>query len=399
MAQGFNLADTNVQALAKRKYGPIIENCYNGKVPHLGRVKKTYGNLGLQIERPAPFGMIGGASLGVKGPANRASVGTLTMTTKSAYVTVEIDRRTKYQFKDDGAWVDAQKEVMRKCSEKFNWLMQFQLTGNGDGALGTVQSVTDNGGGEYAVIITAATWIKACWELSEYVNFGNTTDQFEITTIVSSTRTITVSRVSGGTVPLAGDVVYINNGRGNAMYGLRQVLSATTGTLYGATVQERFQAYQLDAASAPISPDLLTQLIFYTTEQTGVSPDSIWMSTFNLVRLLSSVEDQKRYSLQPTSLEPRAKNLIGKISFSGIEFMGPAGAIPVMVDRFIPDTMVWAENTDQIEIAHSNQGWADDDGTTFLRNANDGYEAYIAGYADVMIVPTFQGYAHTLSTT
>lgn len=402
MSSNFNIADASVSNLAKHKYAQKSLNMYNGKIPTLGLIKKTYGNTGDRVERAVPVGFQGGASIGYLGTANAAPYEKAYFTTKSVYCVAEIDGRTIAQFKDEGSFVDGIQEVMKKTVEKFNWTMNFLVTGGSDGKLGIISTSTIVSGVTWDLVITDASWIKARWELKEFINIGDgNNDRFEITAVTRATKTIRVVRKTGGHVPVAAESVYLDGGYGASPEGLSGVLSATAGaTKYGITVQDRWQAYQKAAASATISPDLLNDLVLGIVDNVGFSPTHLLTSTLQIRKLMNSIEDQKRYDLSPTELEPRATELIGKVSFSGIQYMSPEGPIPIVVDRFLADDVVAAVNFDESEIAHSKQGWFDMEGFIFLRKAGaDAYECRYGGYLENYFPPTVNGLTSGLATT
>lgn len=399
MSTQFNITDSSVSNLAKRKYAQKSLNMYNGLIPALGLVKKTFDNVGERVERAVPTGYAGGASFGSLGTANRPVYEKAYFTTKSVYCVAEIDRRTIKQFTTEGAFVDGIQETMKKTVEKFNWLMDYTFTGPGTGALGTIDSLVDTNP-TFVLTITTASWVKARWEVREHVNIGTGTDRFEITAVNRTTRAITVVRRSGSYTPAAADVVYIDGGLGNTPQGLLGALSATTSTLYGITVADRWQSYQLAAGGAGISPDIMNQAALGVWDNVGISPTAILTSVVQMRKLLSSIEDQKQYNLEPTKLAPRAENLVGKVSFSAVQFMTVNGAVPIIVDRFVPDDTMMFVNFDECEIAHSDQGWFDDEGFIFLRAPNsDSYQARYGGYLEDYIPPTVCGIVTGLATS
>ena len=79
--------------------------------------------------------------------------------------------------------------------------------------------------------------------------------------------------------------------------------------------------------------------------------------------------------------------------------MSADGPIPVMQDRFMDAGELFFLNTKHISL-HNRPGgfeWFDDDGTVFLRESGDSYEARYGGYAELFINPHFQGRLHTLA--
>jgi hypothetical protein len=130
-----------------------------------------------------------------------------------------------------------------------------------------------------------------------------------------------------------------------------------------------------------------------------VAPTNLIVPTLQLRKLLAQTEDLKRYDMSRVELAPRAKNLVGHLSFSAIQFMTVSGAISVLASRMVHDSKVYGTNFDEGEIAHSDQGWFDDEGFIFLRKAGaDAYEARYGGYLEVYLPPTLNGRA-LFSTT
>lgn len=404
MASNFNITDASVQNLFKRQYSGKSLNTYNGKVPLLGLVKKSFDLVGLQREMEAPTGFQGGAGSGNPPSPNRGIYVKPIVSAKEVYCTTEIDRKTIALAKSEGAFVDAMQETVRKTVEKFNWNMSRQLLNTlVNGSLGTIDSVSVvTAGSVWDVVITAATFKLANWEIRDFVNCGTgNTGKFEITAVTSSTRTIRLSKIDGSDTPTAADVVYLQGSEGNDVQSVAGAIAATTGTLWSVTVGYRWQSYQQSAASAGISSALLNKLMLGVEEQCGVTPNLILTSYIQLRKLMDSMEDQKFYGITSTSLAPRADNLKGVVSFPAVQFMSTQGPVPIIVDRFCDSDKVYALNTDHVELLHAPKGgWFDDDGTVFMRkNQGKAYEATYGYYVDSYAPPAVAGYVHTLSTT
>jgi hypothetical protein len=107
------------------------------------------------------------------------------------------------------------------------------------------------------------------------------------------------------------------------------------------------------------------------------------------IKLLNLLEDHKRYNV------PSRK---GEFSFSGLSFMSADGELPVLTSRFIDSDKMYFLNDDHLEL-HLRPGgfeWFDEDGTVFLRESGDAYEARYGGYGQSFINPHFQGYLYGL---
>jgi hypothetical protein len=110
---------------------------------------------------------------------------------------------------------------------------------------------------------------------------------------------------------------------------------------------------------------------------------------------LNILEDQKQYLL-----DPRAQDLVGKISFRGLEFLSAAGPVGIYADRFVEDDRVYLLNDNYITIHHRPDfGFFDDDGTVLLRDASsDSYSFRFGGYLQTYVVPPFHGVVTGLAT-
>ncbi len=239
----------------------------------------------------------------------------------------------------------------------------------------------------------AYKFVEANFEEKDYVNINSLASVFEIVSLVPSTRTLTLSRISGSDdltgIGAGTHSIYMQNSKNNDPSGLRGVLSATTGSLYGIPVARRWQSFQKAAAGAGLTTDMMNECMLGVEKRCGKVPKMIVTSYTQLRKLLNLIEDQKQYVI-----DPRASELKGKISFRGIEFMSSMGAIPIFADRFAQDDEMLFLNDDYIETHHRpGFGWFDDDGTVFLRLATeDAYGARYGGYLENYIVPSFQGH-------
>lgn len=393
----FNLTDQS--ALFKTKFGKLSENAYNSANVMLGTIKKEYNFTGEDMKVAVPTFFAGGVGSGSLPTANPASASKATISAKKVYAVTEVDREAiKASASDEGAFVEALKWNVQKTVEAWNRNASRILFGNADGALGTISANATGTAAAPVIIITAATWVEGHWEENDYVNCGTDAAVFRVDTVAPSTRTISLTRVSGSldlTSSGSGLVVYMQNSKDNDPMGLKKVCDATSSTLYGVTVGRRWQATQIAAGGAGIGEDILNELIIKVQYRCGKAPKKIVTSYTQGRKILNFLEDHKVYQV-----DPRASELKGKISFSGIEYMSDAGPIGIFMDRMCPDDRVYAVNTDYITAHHRPDfGWFDDDGTVFLRQASsDAYGARYGGYYQNYIIPTFQGVVTGLAT-
>lgn len=393
---------TNNAALFKITYDKISANAYNSFNVLLGTVKKEYNFEGKRMDVAVPLSFAGGSGSGSTLPtANPASYEDAQISSKKVYQLIEVDREAlKAGDSDRGAFVRMTKEPVRKGVEKFNWNMSRILFNDGTGALG---SFSGNAGGSATVstcVITAATWKEFNFAIKDYVNVNSLSTVWEVTALAPSTRTVTLTRISGSddltAIGAGTHVIYLQNSKDNDPEGLKGVLDATSGSKYGINIGYGWQAYQKAAGGVGISPDLMNEGMLGVHRQCGQDPNLIITSYVQYRKLLNQLEDQKRYFM-----DSRYEVGKGKISFQGIEFMSMSGPVGVFVDKFCEDDRMYLLNKDFITLYHrpGTPSWADDDGTVFLRAATtDKYQARYAAYLQAYIPPTFHGVITGLAT-
>lgn len=391
---------STVSDLFKIKYGPLSMNAYNSANVLLGRVKKEYKFGGKRMDIAVPLSFSGGVGSGSLPTSNYASYSDAQLTRKKVYSTIQIDREAmKASMTSEAAFVELSKEAVKKGVESFNRNMSRILFGNSDGSLGQFSGNAAGTATSPILTITSASFKAANWEERDYVNVNSLSSVWEVVSVDESTRAITLSRISGSddltAIGAGTHTVYMQNSKNNDPSGLKGVLDATSGSLYGITVARRWQAYQKNAASAGISADILNEGMLEIERRCGQVPNLIITSFKQYRKILNFLEDQKRYTL-----DPRAENLKGKISFKGVEFMSSAGPVGIFPERFCEDDRVYLLNDNYITLHHAPEspGWADDDGTVLLRDASsDSYSARYASYVEAYIPPTFHGVISSLA--
>lgn len=390
---------TAQSALFKTKFGKLSENAYNSATPILGTMKKQYDFTGEDFKTAVPTFFAGGVGSGSLPTANPASAVKATLNAKRVYAVTEIEREAlKASAGDEGAFVEAMKWNVQKTVEAWNRNASRILFGDGTGALGTVSANATGTADAPVVIITAATWVEGHWEENDYVNFGTDAALFEVEAVNPATRAITLTRLSGTldlTATGSGMVAYMQNSKDNDPEGLKSICDATTGTKYGVTIARRFQATQIAAGGSGISTDIMNELVSKVMYKCGKAPKLLVVSYLQMRKIKNFLEDQKVYQI-----DPRASELKGKISWSGVEYLANGSKLAIIEDRMCPDDRMYALNTDFITAHHRpGFGWFDDDGTVFLRQqSSDAYGARYGGYYQNYIVPSFQGVVTGLST-
>jgi hypothetical protein len=399
---------TTASNLFKIKYGKLSENTYNSANVLLGRVKKDFNFTGKRMDIAVPVSFAGGVGSGLLPTPNYAAVEDAVITSKKMYSVIKIDRESiKAASQNEGAFVELTKYSVQKGVESymrnasralFNGAVTFSDASVGNGALGVTTAAAAGGtAAAPTVVISAASWKEANFEEKDYINVDSAANGYsisavwEITAVDPSTRTVSLSRISGSvdlTADAGAKTLIMQNSKASDPTGLKQVLDATSGSLYGITVGRRWQAgSQIAAGGAGLTTDLMNQAMLEIQRKSGKVPNLIMCSFTQYRKLLNVLEDQKQYIV-----EPRSPELVGKVSFRGVEFMSSAGPVGVFPERFIEDDRMYFLNDNFIQIHHRPDfGWFDDDGSVFLRTSEDSYEARYGGYLETYIVPPFHG--------
>lgn len=406
----FNLVDqTN---LFKINYYKKSENLYNSANVLNGRMRKRYDFTGRQRFVSNPFSFSGGVGSGRLPQANAGQYEGSIIESKKVYARAEIDRESiKASANNAGAFVQATKETVKKTVESHMRNDSRILFGTGDGLLGrgdgTGANVAGNGsvGTPYVVEIPASEFKLENWEEKDFVQMvvatapeGGTaiTNLLEIVAVDRANRLISLVGTSPrlaaltGVGPLAAtDEIAMQRSYNNDPVGLKQIAdlsAAGAGTLYGINIQRRWSMTVDAAGGAGITVDRINGLFLDVERVSGWVPNMIMVGFAQYRNLLALMEDQKVYNLPN-------RNIKGNLSFQGIEFMTSRGPVGVFVDRFVEDDTLYALNDNYMERHHRPDfGWFDDDGTVFLRMADDdAYEARYGGYYQNYIIPTMQG--------
>jgi hypothetical protein len=408
----------------KIKYGKLIEKQFNKQAVLLGRSKKMDDFVGKQVDRPVIQSIGGGVGAGSLPTANENKIGLASLSSpKKLYAVISVDRETMKAAKtDEGAFVRMTKFPVKIAVESFNRNLERMITRgdiSGSGALITgnasnsVVTGAGSSGSPYVVSFdVASTYFPAefeCIEEGDILNVNTETTEL----VVDSVSVTVANGYATGSVSLVGtssrlgtlaagcgtafggsDILYMQGSKDNEIVGLKGILSATSGSYKGINVGRRWQSYQKSAASAALSTDLMNDVVMNIKRQCGDAPNLIISSYHQYIKLLNLLEDQKVYNLPA-----RDAKFKGQISFSAIEYISPDGKIPVVPSRFMDSDEIFFLNDNHLEL-HCRPGgfeWFDEDGTVFLRESTDSYEARYGGYAEMFANPHFHGRLHTLA--
>jgi len=410
----FNLTEqTN---LFKINYYKKSENMYNSANVLQGRIKKKYDFTGKERFVATPMSFSGGVGSGTLPIANSGKYEGAHIFSKRVYATCEIEREAiKASMGNEGAFVRATQETVKKCVESYMRNVSRILFSDGTGVLGkgpAVGNVAGNGSTLTPYVITVQNFNEAYWEERDFVQMVTAftgpgtgimeTTLLEIVAVNVITGQVSLVGVSVRLAALTGvgpltatDAVVLQGSLNNDPTGLDAIFNLSVGgvgSLYGIPIQRRWSMTFKDALTAGISPDLMNGVMLDVERKFGKAPTMIMTSYTQFQKMLALMEDQKVYNLPN-------RNIKGTMSFTGVEFMSTRGPIGIFTERFCQKDRVYFLNDDFIEAHHRpDAGWHDDDGTVFLRrDGKDNYEARYGAYYENFITPTPHGVLYNLA--
>lgn len=390
--------------LMKIKYGKLIEKQFNQENVLFGRTKKNQSFVGSQVDIPIIQSIGGGVGSGSLPTANMNKTAKAKLETKKSYAVVSIDRETMKSSKtDEGSFVSFTKYPVKIATKSFNRNLERMMTANdaagagilvsGDGATATAGAGTT---GNPYVITLAVGELIASLEEGDYVNLSGGTAPYEVVAIDETALEVSLVDINTAGAPLAlsADVLYMQNSKDQEIAGLKGILTATSGTIHNVAVGRRWQSYQKAAGAAALSTDLMNDVVINIKKKSGECPNLILTSYKQYIKFLDLLESAKRYNLPA-----KDKNFKGNVSFAGVEYISPDGIISVHTSRFVDDDTMMFLNDKHISLECRPGGfeWFDEDGTVFLRENGDAYEARYGGYFDFFVNPHFQGILNGLA--
>ena len=170
---------------------------------------------------------------------------------------------------------------------------------------------------------------------------------------------------------------------------MQGVLTATSGTYKGIAVGRRWQSYQdtNGGTARDLTKSLLNKAVLQIVKRCGEVPSVIMCNHKQYIALLDLFEDIKR-----VQIPAREKALKGQVGYGALEYVSAQGTIPIIFNRYVPEDQIYLLNEDKIElVSRAAPQWFDRDGTVFLREDEDSYEARYGCYSDLFIQPFYQG--------
>lgn len=414
----------------KTNYDKKTANMYNSDNVLQGRIKKRYDFTGAERSVLTTLSFSGGVGSGRLPKSNSGRYKQAKILSKRVYATCEIEREAIHASANDkGAFVRATAETVKKTAESYMRNNSRILFGNGSGVLGAGSGAGANVSGvgttvdPFLVEIPAASFKEANFEEEDYVQMvtayvaaplagtpegGDTEANLLLVAAVDpDTRVVSLVGSSArltaltGAGPLAAtDAIAMQRSFGTDPEGLDSIINpaGAVTSLYGIDIQRRWQSTNVDAASKGITTDLMNSVMLQIERRFGQVPNMIMTSYAQFQNILALLEDQKVYEIGNRNLV-KGKELHGKLSFKGVEFMSTRGPIGIFVDRFCEDDRVYFLNDNYIECHHRpGFGWFTEDKTVFLRlQDDDGYGARYGGYYQNYITPSAHGLLKNLA--
>lgn len=393
--------DADYSALFKRTYGQYGDNLYGSGVedPLESQIPKIFDFGGSEHHMAVKIGFGGGTGFGTLPTANRSKNVDVTLTRKKAYARMNLDRETIIASRGKAsAFREATQEETIGKLRSFNRTQAMTLFNDATGILG---QHSGNFGGTAAApeatILNTGTYRfrSGFFEEGDYVNVNTLSSVFEITDVNTTTRVVTMSRISGSddltSIGAGTHSIYLQNSKDVAPQGVKGVADFTAGSLYGVSYQRRWSPFRnVKSTASLITTADLNNAVLQMENRSGEVPTHIVMSTVQCEKYLNQLEEKKRYT-QITS--KKNKMASAQVSFSAIEFMSVKGVIPIVSSRYVRDDTVYLVNTNKMFRKHAERfGWFDEDRTVLLRMQNDdAYEARFGGYYENYINPLFVG--------
>lgn len=381
----FSYTSSKFQANFKTIFGEPTEIALNLSSPYRARVRKSFDFTGASKTGSVSLSLGGGRGSGSNLPAsNQRTVEDSILSKIETYGKYVLNRPTLIAGSDDkGSFRRSDKLAVKGVVDSVNLNLERQCFGQD--VLGVITGSPSASGAVYTCVISAASWVRANFLLGDYVNVetGNT-DQFEVTAITPSTRTVELTRITGSQVPADTDEIFLQNSEGNEMIGYADAFDSSVTSLFNITKQEGWNASRVNAASATISNDFLADAVIDQQSTTGKAPTEIHASVGQFKNLLASVQDPQYYI-------GVAKSGEYKMSYKGLSLLSPVTneELPVFINRFIHDTKVYLINNEESELCFApNFGWFEEGPQRITGTTN--YEYPFGGEVAHYFHPSFQ---------
>lgn len=371
-----NSADNALKSLY---LGVVSEQLNTSVNPLLAKIKQTTQDVwGKEIRRLAQYGINGGIGAGTEDGTLPAAAGNnydqFVLTLKNLYGTIEIsDKAVRASENNVGAFVNLLNAEMEGLLKASSFNFGRMLFGDGNGTLGTVSEVKDDGSVVLDGVKNVVEGMVIDFLSSSGVAISGATGR-RITSVDRANKTITVTgtKLTSTTVP-ADSIITVQNSYGKEITGLKAIFSST-GSLYGLDrATHKWLIPHMKSDVGTISETVIQEAIDTLEENNG--------SQVNFIVCSSGVKRAYQKALAAYKRNVDVMELKG--GYKALSYNG----IPVVSDRFCPDGTMYLLNTDDFAL-HQLCDWKwleGEDGRVIKQVANKPvYSATLVKYADLV---------------
>ncbi len=371
-----NSADNALKSLY---LGVVSEQLNTSVNPLLARIKQTTQDVwGKEIRRLAQYGINGGIGAGTEDGTLPAAAGNnydqFVLTLKNLYGTIEIsDKAVRASENNVGAFVNLLNAEMEGLLKASSFNFGRMLFGDGNGTLGKVSSIDDNGVVTLDSVKNVVEGMVVDFLSSAGAAISGAAAR-RITGVDRANKTITVSgdKLTSTAVP-ANSIITVQNSYGKEITGLKAIFSST-GTLYGLDrATHKWLIPHMKSDVGAISETVIQEAIDTLEENAG--------SRVNFIVCSSGVKRAYQKALAAYKRNVDVMDLKG--GYKALSYNG----IPVVSDRFCPEGTMYLLNTDDFAL-HQLCDWKwleGEDGRVIKQVANKPvYSATLVKYADLI---------------
>ena len=371
-----NSADNALKSLY---LGVVSEQLNTSVNPLLAKIKQTTQDVwGKEIRRLAQYGINGGIGAGTEDGTLPAAAGNnydqFVLTLKNLYGTIEIsDKAVRASENNVGAFVNLLNAEMEGLLKASSFNFGRMLFGDGNGTLGTVSEVKDDGSVVLDGVKNVVEGMVIDFLSSSGVAISGATGR-RITSVDRANKTITVTgtKLTSTTIP-ADSIITVQNSYGKEITGLKAIFSST-GSLYGLDrATHKWLIPHMKSDVGTISETVIQEAIDTLEENNG--------SQVNFIVCSSGVKRAYQKALAAYKRNVDVMELKG--GYKALSYNG----IPVVSDRFCPDGTMYLLNTDDFAL-HQLCDWKwleGEDGRVIKQVANKPvYSATLVKYADLV---------------
>ena len=371
-----NSADNALKSLY---LGVVSEQLNTSVNPLLARIKQTTQDVwGKEIRRLAQYGINGGIGAGTEDGALPAAAGNnydqFVLTLKNLYGTIEIsDKAVRASENNVGAFVNLLNAEMEGLLKASSFNFGRMLFGDGNGTLGKVSSIDDNGVVTLDSVKNVVEGMVVDFLSSAGAAISGAAAR-RITGVDRANKTITVSgeKLTSTVVP-ADSIITVQNSYGKEITGLKAIFSST-GSIYGLDrATHKWLIPHMKSDVGTISETVIQEAIDTLEENAG--------SRVNFIVCSSGVKRAYQKALAAYKRNVDVMDLKG--GYKALSYNG----IPVVSDRFCPDGTMYLLNTDDFAL-HQLCDWKwleGEDGRVIKQVANKPvYSATLVKYADLI---------------